>query len=107
MSAELINWLLVILYIAAIAAVAIRRRNMYPRLLFNEWAIIVYCLLIPADLLLGIVLSLLLLGDGAAAQQHRANLFGLILLSLIACVVLGLLTLVLRWVVRTDLSEPK
>lgn len=105
MSIDFVWWFVLILIAAEFGAVAWRRRNRYPRLLFNAWAPTLYALMILGDLLLGALLTWALGGGSKEATGQLNALIGWGIVAALAAVALALLTLFFRWVSRTDITD--
>src|SRR5436305_913209 len=104
MSITLIWWLVLIGIAAEFGAVAYRRRNRYPRFVFNAWAPTLYALMICGDLLLGALLTALI-GSGQAADDQRAALLGWAVAAGLAALALAALTRFFRWVTNSDITD--
>ncbi len=94
--------LLVVLELGGVAYV---RRNRYPRFLFGLWAPTLYLLALLADLLLAALLTALLGGGGPASGAQQTSLLTGALFAAIAVVGAAVITLFIRWVLHTDITD--
>lgn len=74
-------------------------RTRYHPVIFNQWALFLYSLLLPVDLTLAWVVSLALTPGGSDGLAILA------LLSAALAIIIGLFTLFFRWVIRLDLTD--
>ncbi len=90
---------------AQLAGVAYRRRNRYPRFLFNSWAATVYAGLVAVDSLLGAGLVELIGGSGPEAGAQQSGLLTVALIAGLALVAIAGLILFFRWVLRGEIHD--
>lgn len=98
----MIPWIvLVVLIIAEAAGFAWWIRREYYRVLFNQWAILIYSSILAADCVVAWLVSMLFTPDGSPGNATLAGCAVLLL------VLVALFTLFFRWVIRQDLGGPQ
>ncbi|HUS14058.1 MAG TPA: hypothetical protein VM536_03475 [Chloroflexia bacterium] len=102
----LFAWMVPLLIAAEFGYVAYRRRNRYPRFLFNVWAPTLYTAMILGDLLLALVLTALLGGPTPETANQVSTLTAWSVVVGLAALGIGLLTLFFRWVAHTEITDP-
>ena len=94
------SWLVLLILIVAEVA-GIRwwlRRGFYP-VIFSGWAVLIYCSILVADVIVAWLVSMLYAPGGSQ------GLVWLAVIGVLLVVVVGLMTLFFRWVVRHDMTD--
>jgi hypothetical protein len=96
----MLAWLVLAFLVAAEAGgIGWRLRKEYYPVIFNGWAVLIYTGLFAADTVIAWVVSVLF------APGSSSGITLLMVVAIIATVIVALLTLFLRWVVRTDITD--
>src|SRR5438128_8285498 len=94
------DWLVLLILMVAEAA-GIRwwlRRGFYPAI-FSGWAVLIYCSILAADVIVAWLVSMLYAPGGSQGLAWLA------VIGVMPVVVVGLMTLFFRWVVRHDMTD--